>query len=194
MLLLASFAASSSEGSTTSYVAKLRRQNYQHGIPADLSSSSKVFTLKPANLLVLRYDILKDRVFGSTAATNPGVITLKVRSEFSDSVFIVVFSWFLFNKPGDWRCWTCCFVCPGEIEPARDSFVTCEVGSDVHSENDVHGSATGSSGFFGRAFRSLPNRSFCSVMVFSSELGREMSIGWKIRLLLLVETVKEGLM
>ena len=57
-LLLASFAASSSEGSRTSQVAKFRQQKYWHGMAADFKSSLKVSYLIPTNLLILKSVII----------------------------------------------------------------------------------------------------------------------------------------
>ena len=58
--------------------------------------------------------------------------------------------------------------CPGEIELAGSEvlFIPWEVSSDRHLD-DVEGFAIGSSGFLGRASRSLLKRSFW-VMVSSS--------------------------
>ena len=77
-LLPTSFLASSSEGSMTSQVAKIRRQKYWHGIPADSKSSSKVSFLIPDSLLFLKSVIMLDRVFGSVSVTNSGMESISV--------------------------------------------------------------------------------------------------------------------
>ena len=93
-------------------------------------------------------------------------------------------------------------LCTGGIELARDSFVICEAGSYGHSEDDdpsldgLDGPATGPSGFFRRAFRSLPKRYFCEVVVFLHscfrQLGGKMVKFWRrwLLLLLLLEIVE----
>ena len=72
------FFAAYSEGSRTSQVAKLLRQKYLPGMFAVLRKSSKVSYFNPACLLVLRSVTTKDKVFGSTASTNSGMVNISL--------------------------------------------------------------------------------------------------------------------
>ena len=56
-----------------SHVVKLRLQKYRHRIPVVFKNSLKVSFFSPVNLLVLKSDMTKDRVFGSTASTRSGI-------------------------------------------------------------------------------------------------------------------------
>ena len=68
-------------------------------------------------------------------------------------------------------------------------FVTCEAGSDAHSEDDVDGQATGSSGSSGGLSDHYQIGIFvmCGIFLHSClrQLG-EISVGWKIRLFVAV--------
>ena len=135
--------------SRTSHVAKLHQQKCRHWIPVNFKSSSNVSFFNPANLLVLRFVMIKDRVFGSMATTS--------------------LVWVVFDSPKstDRTFWLCPF-CDGGIELARSevSFVLYEASSNGHSNADVEVPTTSSSGFLGRASRPFfgVNRSFCVLL------------------------------
>ena len=69
----ARFLARSSEGSRTSHNAKLHLQKYRHGMPAVFKRSSNVSFFSLANLLALKSDRMKDKVFCSAASTSSGI-------------------------------------------------------------------------------------------------------------------------
>ena len=69
----AAFAACCSLGSRTSYVAKLFRQKYWHGMPAFLNSSSKFSLFSPTSLLVFRSETTSERTLGVIFSTISGM-------------------------------------------------------------------------------------------------------------------------
>ena len=73
MLFAAAFAACSSVGNRTSHVAKLLRQKYWHGMPAFLTSSSKMSLLSPTSFFVLRSETTSERILGVNFSTNSGM-------------------------------------------------------------------------------------------------------------------------
>ena len=148
-------------------------------MPADCSCSLKVSFFKSISLLVLRSDIIKDKVLGLTAATSSGMGNIRYPESTERtfwSVLFIVFRWFFFffvridQESSVARLADS--LCPSGIVLAldKDSLVICEAGSNGHSAVDpgVDGPATSSSGFSRRAFRSLPKNSCHEVVVSSS--------------------------
>ena len=123
--------ASSSEGSRISQVVKLCWQKYQHGMPSDFKSSSKVSRLILASLLVLKSVMMLDRGFGSTS------VTPMLEWEVSPGAYFLTLSFTyccmdqetgVLGLPG--------LLCPGwmELAGSEDCLFTWEASSDGHSD------------------------------------------------------------
>ena len=82
MQLLANLAACSSDGSKISQDAKLLPEKYLHGMSAVRRTSSNLSFCSPANLLVLRSETTKERIWGSRTLETSGMGKISRRQTF----------------------------------------------------------------------------------------------------------------